>query len=47
MQLDLVDRASGRLLWSKAVAGDANPLDAREVAALIDEALGGQAWAHR
>ena len=47
VQLDLVDRASGRLLWSKAVAGDANPLDAREVAALIDEALGGQAWAHR
>jgi hypothetical protein len=47
LQLDLVDRASGRLLWSRAVAGGEDPLDEGAMAKLVDEALEGQAWARR
>jgi len=47
LQLDLVDRASGRLLWSRAVAGGEDPLDEGAMAKLLDEALEGQAWARR
>jgi hypothetical protein len=47
VQLDLVDRASGRLLWSNAVSSGADPLDAGDVTKLVDEALAGVSWAHR
>jgi hypothetical protein len=44
LQFDLLDRASGRLLWTKAVSSDADPLDAAAVAKLVDGALAGQSW---
>jgi hypothetical protein len=47
LQLDLVDRSTGRAVWSKAVKADADPLDAAAVAKVLDEALAGQAWARR
>src|SRR6267143_1632589 len=47
LQLDLVDRASGRLLWSRAVAGGEDPLDEGGMSKLLDEALAGQGWARR
>ena len=47
LQLDLIDRASGRLLWSKAVAGGEDPLDEGAMSKLLDEALEGQRWARR
>jgi hypothetical protein len=47
LQLDLVDRASGRLLWSRAVAGGEDPLDEGAMSKLLDEALEGQRWARR
>ena len=47
LQLDLVDRASGRLLWSRAVAGGEDPLDEGAMSKLLDEALEGQGWARR
>jgi hypothetical protein len=45
IQLDLLDRATGRLLWSKAVSDDADPTNAKEVARLLDQAFAGQSWA--
>ncbi|MGE5047972.1 MAG: hypothetical protein ACM3PC_05350 [Deltaproteobacteria bacterium] len=47
LQLDLVDRATGRAVWSKAVSADADPLDAAAVARVLDDALAGQGWARR
>ncbi len=47
LQLDLLDRETGAVLWSKAVASDADPLNAGEVAALVDGALADAAWAPR
>jgi len=47
VQLDLIDRASGRLLWSNAVSSGADPLDAGDVTKLVDEALAGVSWARR
>ncbi len=47
LQLDLIDRASGRLLWSNAVSSGADPLDADDVTNLVDEALAGVSWALR
>ena len=47
IQLDLLDRATGRLLWSKAVSGDADPLDPKAVTALLDDAFKGVGWAWR
>jgi hypothetical protein len=47
LQLDLLDRASGKLLWSKAVTADADPADAKAMAKLLDEAFAGQGWARR
>jgi len=47
LQLDLIDRASGRLLWSNAVSSGADPLDAGDVTKLMDEALAGVSWARR
>jgi hypothetical protein len=47
LQLDLVDRATGRAVWSKAVSADADPLDPAAVAKVLDEALAGQGWARR
>jgi hypothetical protein len=45
LQLDLLDRATGELLWSKPVASDGNPCDPRDVGKLLAAALDGQAWA--
>ena len=47
LQLDLLDRASGQLLWSKAVTADADPVDAKAMAKLLDDAFAGQSWARR
>jgi hypothetical protein len=45
LQLDLVDRASGRVLWSRAISAEVDPLDAGAVSKLVDRALAGQRWA--
>jgi hypothetical protein len=47
VQLDLIDRASGRLLWSRSISGDADPLDAGDVTNLVDEAFAHVTWARR
>jgi hypothetical protein len=47
LQLDVVDRATGRAVWSKAVSADADPLDAAAVAKVLDQALAGLRWARR
>jgi len=47
IQLDLLDRATGELLWSKAVSAEADPTDAKAMAKLVDHALAGQPWADR
>jgi hypothetical protein len=47
IQLDLLDRASGQLLWSKAVSAEADPTDAKAMAKLVNHALAGQHWARR
>jgi hypothetical protein len=45
LQLDLLDRASGAVLWSKPVATDGNPCDPADVGRLLEAALAGQSWA--
>jgi hypothetical protein len=45
LQLDLMDRATGQLLWSKPVASDGNPCSASDVTQLLRSALAGQGWA--
>jgi hypothetical protein len=45
LQLDLLDRATGRLLWSKAIKADADPLDPAAMSALLDQAFAGVEWA--
>lgn len=45
LQLDLVDRATGQLLWSKAVKADEDPLDPRAVGKVLDQAFAGIGWA--
>lgn len=47
LQLDLIDRATGRLLWSKAVNAEADPLDAGAIGKVLDEALKDVSWAPR
>jgi len=47
IQVDLLDRADGRLLWSKAVSAEAEPTDAKALSKLLDEALAGADWARR
>lgn len=47
LQVDLLDRATGRVLWSNAVGADEDPRDAQAVAKLVGEALAGQRWAAR
>src|SRR5438874_1010243 len=47
IQLDLLDRATGELLWSKVVSAEADPTDPKAMAKLVDRALAGQPWAHR
>jgi len=47
LQLDLIDRATGRLLWSRAVSAEVDPLDAGDVAELVDGAFAGVSWARR
>jgi hypothetical protein len=45
LQLDLLDRATGQLLWSKPIASDGNPCSAKDVDQLVRSALAGQSWA--
>jgi ElaB/YqjD/DUF883 family membrane-anchored ribosome-binding protein len=45
LQLDLLDRATGEVLWSKPVASDGNPCDPGDVGKLLESALAGQPWA--
>jgi hypothetical protein len=45
LQLDLLDRATGELLWSKPVASSGNPCDPHDVGELLAQALDGQSWA--
>jgi hypothetical protein len=45
VQFDLLDRATGRLLWSKAVNADADPLDPKAMSKVLDEAFAGVSWA--
>jgi hypothetical protein len=45
LQLDLVDRATGAVLWSKGVANEEDPRDPQAVARLLSQALAGQRWA--
>jgi hypothetical protein len=47
MQLDLVDRATGEVLWSRPVASDGNPLDVNDVRKLLQVALANESWATR
>ena len=47
LQLDLLDRQTGAVLWSRAVQGDADPLNPDELSALLDHALEGAPWARR
>ena len=47
IQLDLLDRATGELLWSKAVSEEADPTDAKAMSKLVGHALAGQPWARR
>lgn len=44
LQVDLLDRATGRPVWTRAVAGDVDPLDPAAVARLMNDALEGQDW---
>ena len=46
LQLDLIDRASGRLLWSKAVAGGEDPLDEGAMSPLSGSTAAGSAARH-
>ena len=45
VQLDLLDRATGELLWSKAVKADADPLDPDAMSRIVDTAFAGVDWA--
>ena len=45
LELDLVDRATGRLLWSGAARKDIDPRDAEDLGRLYAAALGKQRWA--
>ncbi|HEY2031231.1 MAG TPA: hypothetical protein VGH20_18700 [Myxococcales bacterium] len=45
LQLDLVDRTSGEVLWSRPVASGGNPCDARDVRELFASALEHESWA--
>jgi hypothetical protein len=47
LELVLLDQRTGRTLWSKVVRRDVDPRDAREIAAVVQEALADQAWAQR
>lgn len=45
IELDLVDRADGRLLWDRVVRGDADARDGEQIGALVESALADQPWA--
>jgi hypothetical protein len=45
LQVDLVDRATGEVLWSRPVASDGNPLDVNDVRQLLHAALVNESWA--
>jgi hypothetical protein len=46
LQIDLLDRATGKLLWSKSVQGG-DPRDPGDVRRMVNEALDGETWAAR
>jgi hypothetical protein len=46
LQFDLLDRATGRLLWSKTVKGG-DPRDPNDVRRMVDDALASESWAAR
>jgi hypothetical protein len=46
LEVDLLDRDTGKLLWTKTVHGG-DPLDRGDVRRLVNEALDGAAWAPR
>jgi hypothetical protein len=46
LQIDLLDRATGKLLWSKTVAGG-DPRDPADVRRMVNEALDSASWAGR
>jgi hypothetical protein len=46
LQIDLLDRATGKLLWSKTVAGG-DPRDPADVRRMVNEALDSASWAAR
>jgi ElaB/YqjD/DUF883 family membrane-anchored ribosome-binding protein len=45
LQLDLVDRRTGEVLWSKPVASDGDPCNLGDVRHLLREALAKEPWA--
>lgn len=45
LQLDLVDRTTGEVLWSRPVASGGNPCDAKDVRELFASALQYESWA--
>ncbi len=47
IQLDLLDRATGRLLWTKAVNAESDPLDAKAVSRVLDEAFADASWSRQ
>ncbi len=46
VQFDLLDRATGKLLWSKEAHGG-DPRDPDDVRRMVNEALDGTTWAPR
>ena len=47
IQLDLLDRATGELLWSKVVSAGADPTDAKALSKMLTDAFAGTGWARR
>lgn len=47
LALDLVDRHTGRLLWSKVERAEIDPRDPQAIRALVDRALANEPWFRR
>ncbi|WP_242394391.1 hypothetical protein [Anaeromyxobacter oryzisoli] len=47
LEVDLFDRRTGALLWTRAVRADVDPRNAHDVTRLLDRALAGEPWARR
>ncbi len=41
LEVDLIDRATGRVLWTRVARSDADPRDGDDMARLLDDALQG------